>query len=703
MNFIQRGMFSLMKPSVKKHLNNLFNEAFFGMVGQTGSNYDADGKTYIESGYNVNSNVYSIIQQQARKTADVPYFIKKVEDHQKARQFGLEIKRGNTNDPQTKQFIKSLGKKAFSSNPQAETLEMPIAKPNIFQSWSEFFSLYKTFLKLNGNVYIYQLMPEEGANAGIPIAFYLLPSHLMNIVLKPGANMLLNESPVDYYTLIYQNKFIQFTDESVIHIKYSNPNFDLDGSHLYGQSPLRAALKNIESSNEGMNQNIKTLKNSGVYGFIHGKSQPITPDQAKELKDRLMEMDANPERLSRIAGVSAEMAFTRLSLTTDELKPFEYLAYDKKELSAVLNWEMIDSTTSDYGGTIKEIKKQRIVDDIMPDLDLLEMAFNENVLPKYKGYENTMIYFDASTLPEMQADMKTLVSWLSQALADKTITRNEYREAMNYGLVEDKDFDEFEDQFDMPYNLAIEGDQKKSLKVKAGFDPNQPRTENGEWGSGGAVSFKEKTLYRGDTYCKGTEFNNETDYANHLGSAKNKGGYFFFTDNYEEAKEYANTSMNENIRTNKGSPNITTIKANGDKFLDLSKGSGANQVFNIISDTFFDGNMSFNDYLSLHLGSPKALQNIDNDNMREMTRQSYKKAYDKLSSGENVSFNLQPVDFSNSDVGVYFKKLLKSKGYDGYLFVDSMNGNNRKHYAFLDKKNIKYVSNEGKCKYSKNK
>ena len=33
--------------------------------------------------------------------------------------------------------------------------------------------------------------------------------------------------------------------------------------------------------------NIKTLKNSGAYGFIHGKTHPITPDQAAELKERL--------------------------------------------------------------------------------------------------------------------------------------------------------------------------------------------------------------------------------------------------------------------------------------------------------------------------------------------------------------------------------------------------------------------------------
>ena len=43
-------------------------------------------------------------------------------------------------------------------------------------------------------------------------------------------------------------------------------------------------------------------------------------------------MDADPDKLGKIAGVSAEIGFTRLSLTTDELKLFEYLNFDQKQI-----------------------------------------------------------------------------------------------------------------------------------------------------------------------------------------------------------------------------------------------------------------------------------------------------------------------------------------------------------------------------------
>ena len=188
-------------------------------------------------------------------------------------------------------------------------------------------------------------------------------------------------------------------------------------------------------------------------------------------------MDDSAGRLSRIAGVSAEIGFTRLSLTTDELKPFEYLNYDQKQLCNVLGWsdKLLNSDSGAKYDNVKEFRKQVVTDDILPDLGLLENAFNEFVLPRFKNYQNTVLYFDASTLPEMQADMQTLTNWLSTALMDGALTRNEYREALNYPLVEDNaDFDRFttkmgivplEDTFlEMPddetINAGIEDDEK---------------------------------------------------------------------------------------------------------------------------------------------------------------------------------------------------------------------------------------------------
>mgnify|MGYP000283032056 CR=1 FL=1 len=408
---------------------NDFNEAFLAYINGGTASYDPLGKTYIEQGYNCNPFVYAFINQMATKTANIPYAVKKIKDTKSYNKLKI-LRKAHGEAPTTQQALKQaiLSNKAFTDN----EFEMPLEAPNALQSWSEFFALWKTFIKTTGNTYIYMLSPKEGMNAGTPIQVYLLPPHLMEIVVKKNASMLGAESPVDYYMLIQGKSYIEFAADDVIHIKYPNPNYDEQGSHLYGMSPLRAVLKNIESTNTALELNIKTLKSGGAFGFIHGKSQALNEPQAKEIKQRLREMNASPEDLSKIAGISAEIGFTRLSLTSDELKPFDYLGFDKQAIADVLIWSIDDGGRGDFGGTINEIKKTRITDNIMPDLRILSEALNKYFLPRFKGYEDSCIEWDASELEEMQQDTKSLVDWLTIALNDGTITRNEYRLALSY-------------------------------------------------------------------------------------------------------------------------------------------------------------------------------------------------------------------------------------------------------------------------------
>jgi HK97 family phage portal protein len=387
---------------------NVYNEAFFSYLGAGYTSYDVDNKTYLNKGYNTNPDVFACITQMATKTVSVPYEVKIVND---------------------KESYKKL------KNFQRATAGNFDFIPNTTQTWSDVWALYKTYMKLTGNCYFYLLSPEEGANAGIPVQLYVLPAHLMQIVLKQKANMLSTESPIDHYVLIEGNTMIKFMAKDIIHIKYSNPNFDLSGSHLYGMSPLRAALRNINSSNSGIDLNVKTLQNGGAFGFIHGKGTPLSVDQANSLKERLVEMDASPERLSRIAGASGELAFTRISLTTDELKPFDYLKFDQKAICNVLNWpdELLNNDgKSKLGSTdTNQARKQAITDNILPDLTLLQDSLNKNFIKKFKGYENAVIEWDVDDLPEMQEDMSKKMEWLSKA----PLTPNEIRHALKYDMI----------------------------------------------------------------------------------------------------------------------------------------------------------------------------------------------------------------------------------------------------------------------------
>jgi hypothetical protein len=414
---------------------NLFNESIYKLVGGLTSTYNRDLETLITKGYGENPDVNAIINQQASKTISVPYYIKEIDDKEAVK----KLKRFPNNPTfQQKLTISKLQKKAYKTDSE---LKMPLDRPNVNQSWSDIFFLYKVYLKACGNVYFYKQTISEGANAGNPLQLYILPTHWMQIVLKPNANMMSVDNPIDYYIMQQGNQFVKFPSENIIHIKRSNPFYDSTGSHLYGFSELMSAIRNINSSNNGIDNNAKTMLNSGVYGFIHAGdgATPLTAEQGKELKDRLVEMDNNSTRLSNIAGASAKIGFTQLSLTTDELKPFDYLSYDRRTLANCLNWN-VDLLNEEKNGsgfgvdTMNEARKRVITDNIKPDLDLLADYLNLEFIRKFKGYENTEICWDISELPEMQTDMSEMAKWINQV----PLTLNERREVFKYEEIEDE-------------------------------------------------------------------------------------------------------------------------------------------------------------------------------------------------------------------------------------------------------------------------
>lgn len=408
---------------------NKINQVLLGL-GLKYIAYDKNNGTYLEKGYNSNGDVYSVVNQKSTEVTRIPYFIKSVKDElskNRYQQFNITNKGIVTPSNIIKRIKHEV--KAFEEKEKP----MPLECPNRTQTWRDFFALYQTFMDITGNFFMYLRMPEEGINAGVPIEVYVLPAHLIEIVLKDNADLLSDEDPISHYILTESSSYIKFEANEVIHIKKPNPNFNLQGSHLYGQSPLRAVLDSIQSSNSARRLNAKTLANGGSFGFISGK-EPLREEQAKAIKDRLIEMDNSPQRLSNLAGASSEVVFTRISLTTDELKPFEYLEYDQKQICNALNWDdkLLNSDDGAKYDNYKTALRRSISSGVSPNLRILEETLNNKFLPLFKDYRNTVILFDESQLPEMQEDMEKLTKWLNETLDRGVISRDEYRLAINY-------------------------------------------------------------------------------------------------------------------------------------------------------------------------------------------------------------------------------------------------------------------------------
>jgi len=428
---LRRRLANLVSPSDTGYTNE-FARAFYSLTGGLFTSYDTSGSSYVEHGFLKNTAVFSIVQQRYLKVRSIPYVVKRVED-EVSRNTIDKIMKGSRGDLSPAQLarLNFLQKAAYSE----EILKMPLKRPNPLQSWGDIFMMYEMFMSLNGNAYFYMLRSGIGGNE--PVHLYILPSHMVTIILREDAKMLGTENPIDHYMLTEGDQYAEFSVDDVIHIKTPNPVYGENGEHLYGQSPVMAALRNIQSFNEAVDNNTKTMKNSGAFGLIHGKgNRALTKAQADSLKDRLQEMDSATDRLGQIAGVSAEVGFTRIAMTTEELKPFDFLNFDEKQIANALGWDT-RLLNQDSGATFDNLKiaeKRVVVNTTKPSLDMLTDAFNEEFIPLFKSYRGSVLLFDYTELPEMQVNMKDLVEWLSMSLDRGVLSRDEFRQAIGYPI-----------------------------------------------------------------------------------------------------------------------------------------------------------------------------------------------------------------------------------------------------------------------------
>lgn len=432
-NLFQR----LIQPSLIRAIQNQFNRAFYATLGGPATSYDPNSKeVYLEQGYLRNPIVYAVVNQRAKKATQIPYYIKKVKDQQAKKELAHLISATKRNlSPQ--QQIKAQKLKSMAYD--ADYMDMPLERPNPLQTWGDIKGLYETNMAYNGNCYFYMLKGEFSQE---PLAMYVLPSHLIEIVLKKNASLLGLESPIDHYLLIEGDRYVKFMAEEIIHVKYANPEYDQNGAHLYGMSPLRATLRNIQSSNLGLDLNMDTMLNGGAFGFIHGKNgMPLSAEQGQEIKSRLKEMRDSKDVLGKITGASGELGFTQIRLSAKEMELFQYFSFDQKQICNALGWDdkLLNNDEGAKYDNLASAEQRVVVNTIVPSLQLFDEAMTDKFLPLFKKTQGAIFEHDVSELPEMQQDMKTLMDWVALAVDKGIITRDmalEYLKIPPTGLPE---------------------------------------------------------------------------------------------------------------------------------------------------------------------------------------------------------------------------------------------------------------------------
>ena len=258
-SFLQRIRNSI-KAFGNQQTNEQYNRFIYDVLGKnqiTNSQYNDD---FIDKGYKFNPTIYSLIQLISKSAITVPYKIYQKLDESAVKEYKGLLSNGLNEDSV---FKSKLMRKHIFEEVEHSALGKLLERPNPAQSFSVFLQELISFGKLTGNRFVYGIAPENGENKGIYSQMYNLPAHLIEI--KSDGIF----KPVSKYTMMYNKNKYELSSEEVLHIADFNPDYQGDGTHLYGQSPIEAGMRVLTTANEAVETNLKFLHNQSATWYAN--------------------------------------------------------------------------------------------------------------------------------------------------------------------------------------------------------------------------------------------------------------------------------------------------------------------------------------------------------------------------------------------------------------------------------------------------
>ena len=425
------------RTNKNQNTNEEYNKAIYSFLGNSIVWNAENDESYITEGYRKNATIYSIINLITKSATTIPLQVyEKTNDNDYKRYKALT---SGFMDSASIRKAAMLQKTALIELQDTE-LHKLLDRPNPAQSYSSWLTEIIAFGKLTGNRYIYGIGPETGDNKGKFSELYVMPSQNMEII----SNGLMN--PVSQYKLDYNGtKYIDASE--ICHIKDFNPYYDGTGSHLYGQSPLRAGLRSLTTNNEAVQTGVKYLQNQTARGLLTSEMGDISETQAKQLKDKFRRQHQGSDKAGDIIITPNKMSWVNFGLNAADVSLIEQYNASIKDLCNIYNVpvQLLNNTDSSSYNNQKEAKKALYQNVVIPELIKIKDELNRWLVPKYG--DNLCVEFDFSVIPELQEETEKVVEQLSKAW---WITPNEKRAAMNYG--KDEENTTLDDYF-IPANL----------------------------------------------------------------------------------------------------------------------------------------------------------------------------------------------------------------------------------------------------------
>ena len=407
-----------------------YNQAIYNWLGESIVWNPENDETYVNEGYRKNATIYSLVNLITKAASTIPICVyQKVNDNELKRYKAMT---SGTVDGTILHKANMIKKSALVELQDTELHEL-LERPNPAQSYATFISELIAFGKLTGNRYIYGIGPDTGDNTGKFKELYVMPSQIMEIV---SGGMF---EPVKEYRIEYNGTYNMPAD-NICHIKDFNPYYDGTGSHLYGQSPLRAGLRSLTTNNEAVQTGVKYLQNQTARGVLMSDEGDLNEVQAQQLKDKFRSTYQGSNNAGDIVITPKKLSWVNFGLSAGDISLLEQYNASIKDLCNIYSVpsQLLNNDKASTYNNMKEAKKALYQNAVIPEMLKIRDELNRWLAPKYG--EKYYIDYDFSVIPELQEEMDKVVDQMTKAW---WITPNEKRASMSYAEEENQALNEF--------------------------------------------------------------------------------------------------------------------------------------------------------------------------------------------------------------------------------------------------------------------
>jgi HK97 family phage portal protein len=454
--------------------NSQYNQAIYNWLGESLVWNPENDDTYIDEGYRKNATIYSLINIITKAASTIPINVyQKVNDNELKRYKSMSSGLVDGSILHKANLIKKQALVELEDTDLHRLLE----RPNPAQSYASFISELIAFGKLTGNRYIYGIGPDTGNNVGKFQELYVMPSQVMEII---SGGMF---DPVKEYRVEYNGAY-SIPAEQMCHIKDFNPYYDGTGSHLYGQSPLRAGLRSLTTNNEAVQTGVKYLQNQTARGILMSDEGDLNEVQAQQLKDKFRQNFQGSNNAGDVIITPKKLSWVNFGLNASDISLLEQYNASIKDLCNIYSVPsvLLNNDKASTYNNVKEAKKALYQNCVIPELIKIRDELNRWLTPKYG--EKLYIDFDFSVVPELQEEMDKVVDQMTKAW---WISPNEKRESMSYAQEENEALNDFyipanlipmsNNDIDIPLPQPIEDEEKNIDQIQIQKDEVRGMTD----------------------------------------------------------------------------------------------------------------------------------------------------------------------------------------------------------------------------------